>query len=102
MGKDPPRDSHSCPPRCSQENPYRWNKFADGKLLFYNKQLLHIVRHRQDKVVQEFWRVLAICHTVMVQEKDSECVSAQLWLSTLEGVSSQGAAMVLWPQDCLA
>ncbi|XP_020009009.2 phospholipid-transporting ATPase IK-like [Castor canadensis] len=55
-----------------QENPYRWNKFADGKLLFYNKQLLHIVRHRQDKVVQEFWRVLAICHTVMVQEKDSE------------------------------
>ncbi|KAM4889337.1 phospholipid-transporting ATPase IK [Thomomys bottae] len=55
-----------------QEKPYVWNEFADGKLLYYNKQLLHTVRHRQDAVVQEFWRLLAICHTVMAQEEDNQ------------------------------
>nr|XP_012610714.1 phospholipid-transporting ATPase IK-like [Microcebus murinus] len=56
--------------RTLKGDPYLWNKFADGKLRFHNEQLLHVVRARRDKVVQEFWRVLAICHTVMVQEKD--------------------------------
>ncbi|XP_012659874.1 phospholipid-transporting ATPase IK [Otolemur garnettii] len=58
--------------RTLKENPYLWNKYADEKFLFHNKKLLYIVQARKDKVVQEFWRVLAICHTVMVQEKDSE------------------------------
>ncbi|XP_045399609.1 phospholipid-transporting ATPase IK [Lemur catta] len=57
--------------RTSKENPYLWNQFADGKLRFHNKKLLDIVRAKRDKVVQEFWRVLAICHTVMVQRKDN-------------------------------
>uniref|UniRef100_A0A452QL95 Phospholipid-transporting ATPase n=1 Tax=Ursus americanus TaxID=9643 RepID=A0A452QL95_URSAM len=56
----------------AEENPYLWNKFADGKLLYRNERLLCAVRHNEDKVVREFWRLLAICHTVMVQEKDSE------------------------------
>lgn len=30
------------------------------------------MRGQKNTVVQEFWRLLAICHTVMVQEKDSE------------------------------
>ncbi|KAG8519165.1 Phospholipid-transporting ATPase IK [Galemys pyrenaicus] len=53
-------------------NPYLWNKFADGKLLFYNAELLHAVQSKKDKMVQEFWRLLAICHTVMVQEKGNQ------------------------------
>ncbi|KAL6032203.1 hypothetical protein STEG23_020875, partial [Scotinomys teguina] len=53
-------------------NPYAWNLFADGKLQFYNKELESIVRSQQDTVVQEFWRLLAICHTVMVHEKDNQ------------------------------
>lgn len=28
--------------------------------------------NEDDAMVREFWRLLAICHTVMVQEKDSE------------------------------
>uniref|UniRef100_A0A8C6DZ35 Phospholipid-transporting ATPase n=1 Tax=Moschus moschiferus TaxID=68415 RepID=A0A8C6DZ35_MOSMO len=56
-----------------KENPFLWNKFADGKLLFRNTQLLQAVRANQDWRVREFWRVLAICHTVMVQENNSEC-----------------------------
>ncbi|XP_023393872.1 phospholipid-transporting ATPase IK [Pteropus vampyrus] len=55
-----------------QENPYIWNKFADGKLLFRNLKLMGAVLDRKDRMVQEFWRLLAICHTVMAQEKDSE------------------------------
>lgn len=30
------------------------------------------MRANKDQTVREFWRVLAICHTVMVQEKNSE------------------------------
>ncbi|XP_040594964.1 phospholipid-transporting ATPase IK isoform X2 [Mesocricetus auratus] len=55
-----------------KRNPYAWNQFADGKLLFYNKELEYLVRGQQDAMVQEFWRLLAICHTVMVQEKDHQ------------------------------
>ncbi|XP_016053287.1 PREDICTED: phospholipid-transporting ATPase IK-like [Miniopterus natalensis] len=53
-------------------NPFLWNKFADGKLLFKNTRLVSIVRSNKDKMVQEFWRLLAICHTVMVEEKDNQ------------------------------
>uniref|UniRef100_A0A8D1CSJ8 Phospholipid-transporting ATPase n=1 Tax=Sus scrofa TaxID=9823 RepID=A0A8D1CSJ8_PIG len=55
-----------------KEDPYRWNKFADGKLLFHDAELLRIVRANKDQTVREFWRVLAICHTVMVQEKNNQ------------------------------
>lgn len=56
-----------------QENPYLWNKFADGKLLFRNAALLNLVRSNRDAAVREFWRLLAICHTVMVRESRREC-----------------------------
>ncbi|XP_061279429.1 phospholipid-transporting ATPase IK isoform X3 [Bos javanicus] len=57
-----------------KENPFLWNEFADGKLLFCNAQLLQAVRANQDWRVREFWRVLAVCHTVMVQEKNNQLV----------------------------
>ncbi|XP_045656089.1 phospholipid-transporting ATPase IK isoform X2 [Ursus americanus] len=68
-GPDEDKEESPC-----QENPYLWNKFADGKLLYRNERLLCAVRHNEDKVVREFWRLLAICHTVMVQEKDNQLV----------------------------
>ncbi|KAM5308868.1 phospholipid-transporting ATPase IK isoform 3-T3 [Glossophaga mutica] len=55
-----------------KESPYLWNKFADGKLLFQNARLLGAVRSNEDRMVREFWRLLAICHTVMVQKKDNQ------------------------------
>ncbi|XP_049979535.1 phospholipid-transporting ATPase IK isoform X1 [Alexandromys fortis] len=55
-----------------KRNPYAWNPFADGKLQFYNKELEHMVQGQQDTVVQEFWRLLAICHTVMVHENNNQ------------------------------
>ncbi|XP_027981884.1 phospholipid-transporting ATPase IK isoform X5 [Eumetopias jubatus] len=57
-----------------KENPYLWNKFADGKFLYRNAKLMRAVRDSEDEMVQEFWRLLAICHTVMVQEKDNQLV----------------------------
>ncbi|KAB0391911.1 hypothetical protein E2I00_002128, partial [Balaenoptera physalus] len=56
----------ACPPTAPQEDPYLWNKFADGKLHFRNAELLQAVRANQDPRVREFWRVLAICHTALV------------------------------------
>ncbi|XP_063085017.1 phospholipid-transporting ATPase IK isoform X3 [Cavia porcellus] len=64
-----PDNEDGIPPK---ENPYLWNTFADGRLSFFNEELLRIVLGKQDKAVQEFWRLLAICHTVMVQEKDNQ------------------------------
>nr|XP_045235326.1 phospholipid-transporting ATPase IK [Macaca fascicularis]XP_045235327.1 phospholipid-transporting ATPase IK [Macaca fascicularis] len=55
-----------------KENPYLWNKFADGKLLFHNAALLNLVRSNRDAAVREFWRLLAICHTVMVRESSHQ------------------------------
>ncbi|XP_054574342.1 phospholipid-transporting ATPase IK [Eptesicus fuscus] len=55
-----------------KRNPYLRNKFADGKLLFQNARLLSAVCGNRDRMVQEFWRLLAICHTVMVQEEGGE------------------------------
>uniref|UniRef100_A0A8C4MWJ0 Phospholipid-transporting ATPase n=1 Tax=Equus asinus asinus TaxID=83772 RepID=A0A8C4MWJ0_EQUAS len=54
------------------ESPYLWNKFSDGKLPFHNAELLQAVRGNKDKMVREFWRLLAICHTVMVQERNNQ------------------------------
>nr|KAF6347845.1 ATPase phospholipid transporting 8B3 [Myotis myotis] len=62
-------DEEETPPK---ENPYLWSKSADGKLLFQNARLLSAVRGNQDAMVREFWRLLALCHTVMVQEEDNQ------------------------------
>nr|KAF6400410.1 ATPase phospholipid transporting 8B3 [Rousettus aegyptiacus] len=47
-----------------------WTKYADGKLPFRSLRFMGAMLERKEKVVQEFWRLLAICHTVMVQGTD--------------------------------
>ncbi|XP_072457638.1 phospholipid-transporting ATPase IK isoform X2 [Notamacropus eugenii] len=51
-----------------------WNKYADGKLVFYDPTLLIAIKADEDKTVREFWQLLALCHTVMVEEKDGQLV----------------------------
>ncbi|XP_007489354.2 phospholipid-transporting ATPase IK isoform X1 [Monodelphis domestica] len=53
---------------------WRWNKYADENLIFYDSQLLEDVLKDEDEVAREFWRLLALCHTVMVDEKDGQLV----------------------------
>ncbi|XP_044541284.1 phospholipid-transporting ATPase IK [Gracilinanus agilis] len=53
---------------------WSWNKYADGKLMFYDSKLLADILKDEDEVAREFWRLLALCHTVMVDEKDGQLV----------------------------
>ncbi|XP_043909903.1 phospholipid-transporting ATPase IC-like [Protopterus annectens] len=53
---------------------FSWNKYADGKLKFYDPALLEVIRSNQDTEVQEFFRLMALCHTVMADEKDGQPV----------------------------
>ncbi|XP_072924288.1 phospholipid-transporting ATPase IC isoform X2 [Hemitrygon akajei] len=51
-----------------------WNTFADGKLKFYDGLLLEQIRSGNEPAVHEFFKLLALCHTVMVEEKQGQLV----------------------------
>ncbi|XP_069505587.1 phospholipid-transporting ATPase IK-like [Ambystoma mexicanum] len=55
-----------------QELSFCWNPYADKKFRFYDKALVDVVRSDEGQVVKEFFRLLALCHTVMVEEKDGD------------------------------
>ncbi|XP_030074451.1 phospholipid-transporting ATPase IK isoform X2 [Microcaecilia unicolor] len=57
----------------SQRVDFSWNQFADKKLQFYDQSLIDGVRGH-DTELQEFFRLLAICHTVMVEEKEGDLI----------------------------
>ncbi|XP_063003395.1 phospholipid-transporting ATPase IK [Elgaria multicarinata webbii] len=54
---------------------WEWNKYLDRKLEFYDPLLLDTIQKNDDPVVREFLRLLALCHTVMVEEKERQRVS---------------------------
>nr|XP_025966960.1 phospholipid-transporting ATPase IK [Dromaius novaehollandiae] len=49
-----------------------WSHRAEKKLELYNPVLLEAVHQDTDPVLREFLRLLALCHTVMVEESDSD------------------------------
>ncbi|XP_066491691.1 phospholipid-transporting ATPase IK [Tiliqua scincoides] len=51
-----------------------WNKYLDRKLEFCDQALVETIRKNDSPVVQEFMRLLALCHTVMVEEKENQLV----------------------------
>ncbi|XP_075759356.1 phospholipid-transporting ATPase IK isoform X2 [Pelodiscus sinensis] len=51
-----------------------WNPYADSKAEFHDPSLLEAVLRNDDPVTREFLRLLALCHTVMVEEKESQLV----------------------------
>ncbi|MBN3279418.1 AT8B1 ATPase, partial [Polyodon spathula] len=53
---------------------FRWNKYADGKFQFYDHSLPHCIKTGEDLHTLEFFRLLALCHTVMVEEKEGQLV----------------------------
>nr|XP_032654890.1 phospholipid-transporting ATPase IK [Chelonoidis abingdonii] len=48
-----------------------WNPYVDRTAEFHDPALLETVLQNDDPVVREFLRLLALCHTVMVEEKDT-------------------------------
>ncbi|XP_069784802.1 phospholipid-transporting ATPase IC-like isoform X2 [Narcine bancroftii] len=51
-----------------------WNTFADGKLEFYDGSLVEQIRSGANPTVHEFFKLLALCHTVMVEQKHGQLV----------------------------
>ncbi|XP_029469990.1 phospholipid-transporting ATPase IK [Rhinatrema bivittatum] len=58
----------------SQEVDFGWNQFADKKFKFHDQALLDRVRKNDDESLKDFFRLLAICHTVMVEEKEGDLI----------------------------
>uniref|UniRef100_H3CAA4 Phospholipid-transporting ATPase n=1 Tax=Tetraodon nigroviridis TaxID=99883 RepID=H3CAA4_TETNG len=50
---------------------FSWNKLADPKFAFYDHSLMEAVKDGKAEV-QDFFRLLALCHTVMPEEKKGE------------------------------
>uniref|UniRef100_A0A4W3HJ34 Phospholipid-transporting ATPase n=1 Tax=Callorhinchus milii TaxID=7868 RepID=A0A4W3HJ34_CALMI len=51
-----------------------WNSYSDGKFQFYDHYLPTLIRSGKDPSVQEFFKLLGLCHTVMVEENKGELV----------------------------
>lgn len=49
--------------------------FADGKLAFYDHYLIEQIHSGKESEVRQFFFLLAVCHTVMVDRIDGECFS---------------------------
>uniref|UniRef100_H2RJD7 Phospholipid-transporting ATPase n=1 Tax=Takifugu rubripes TaxID=31033 RepID=H2RJD7_TAKRU len=59
---------HKCPVDWS------WNRLADRKFTFMDHSLVACIRSRKDKDVLEFFKLLSLCHTIMVENKEGELV----------------------------
>lgn len=53
---------------------WSWNRQADRKFQFMDHSLVAVVRSGKDKEANEFFKLLSLCHTVMVEHKDGELV----------------------------
>ncbi|KAM8939292.1 phospholipid-transporting ATPase IK [Pelodytes ibericus] len=51
-----------------------WNKYANKQFCFYDQSLIDAVRQNEDELLKEFFRLLAICHTVMVDQNGDELI----------------------------
>ncbi|XP_044790512.1 phospholipid-transporting ATPase IC isoform X2 [Bubalus bubalis] len=51
---------------------FSWNAFADGKLAFYDHYLIEQIQSGKEPEVQQFFFLLAVCHTVMVDRLDGQ------------------------------
>ncbi|XP_078054498.1 phospholipid-transporting ATPase IC-like isoform X2 [Mustelus asterias] len=51
---------------------FSWNTFADGKLTFHDSSLPDLIRSGGDSGVHEFFKLLAVCHTVMAEDKNGQ------------------------------
>lgn len=49
---------------------WSWNRDADRKFQFMDHSLVACVRSGKDKNAMEFFKLLSLCHTVMVENKD--------------------------------
>uniref|UniRef100_A0A8C7D2E1 Phospholipid-transporting ATPase n=1 Tax=Oncorhynchus kisutch TaxID=8019 RepID=A0A8C7D2E1_ONCKI len=53
---------------------FTWNKYADRKFEYLDHSLVVCIRSKKDKDTLEFFKLLSLCHTVMVEQKEDELV----------------------------
>ncbi|XP_078265670.1 phospholipid-transporting ATPase IC [Rhinoraja longicauda] len=53
---------------------FGWNSYADGGIKFYDHYLPQLIRSEKDPSAGEFFKLLALCHTVMVEENNGQIV----------------------------
>ncbi|XP_047426162.1 phospholipid-transporting ATPase IC [Mugil cephalus] len=53
---------------------WSWNRRADKKFQFMDHYLVAHVRSQKDKEATEFFKLLSLCHTIMVEHKDDDLV----------------------------
>ncbi|KAI9519242.1 Phospholipid-transporting ATPase IC [Dissostichus eleginoides] len=53
---------------------WSWNREADRKFEFTDNSLVACVRSGKDKDATEFFKLLSLCHTVMVEHKEGDLV----------------------------
>nr|XP_020137704.1 phospholipid-transporting ATPase IC [Microcebus murinus] len=51
---------------------FSWNTFADGKFAFYDHYLIEQIQSGKEQEVRQFFFLLAVCHTVMVDRNDGQ------------------------------
>ncbi|XP_029435473.1 phospholipid-transporting ATPase IC [Rhinatrema bivittatum] len=51
---------------------FSWNMYADGKLSFSDHYLIEQIKVGNDPDVRQFFKLLAICHTVMVDRTEGD------------------------------
>ncbi|XP_069885159.1 phospholipid-transporting ATPase IC isoform X1 [Dipodomys merriami] len=51
---------------------FSWNTFADGKLAFHDHYLIEQIQSGKEPEVRQFFFLLAVCHTVMVDRADGQ------------------------------
>ncbi|XP_054843035.1 phospholipid-transporting ATPase IC [Eublepharis macularius] len=66
------RDKTGKPRNRPEQVDFSWNMYADGKLAFYDQYLIEVIRSGSDPEVQQFFFLLAICHTVMVDASEGD------------------------------
>uniref|UniRef100_H0XF37 Phospholipid-transporting ATPase n=1 Tax=Otolemur garnettii TaxID=30611 RepID=H0XF37_OTOGA len=55
-----------------EEVDFSWNIFADGKFAFYDHYLIEQIQSGKEQDVRQFFFLLAVCHTVMVDRNNGQ------------------------------
>ncbi|XP_023443441.2 phospholipid-transporting ATPase IC isoform X2 [Dasypus novemcinctus] len=67
-----PRDASQHNHRKIEQVDFSWNTFADEKFVFYDHYLIEQIQSGKESEVREFFFLLAVCHTVMVERTDGQ------------------------------
>ncbi|XP_037364368.1 phospholipid-transporting ATPase IC [Talpa occidentalis] len=67
-----PRDASQHSHSKIEEVDFSWNTYADGKLAFYDHYLIEQIQTGKEPEIRQFFFLLAICHTVMVERIDGQ------------------------------